>query len=173
MLPDFLTTGLDVVFCGTAASTHSAARGHYYAGPGNEFWPLLCASGFLPDGFGPDDDADVLSYGIGLTDLAKGVASTTDRGLTYDVGALVNKIERFAPRWIAFHGKEAARAAARHLGRPSRAGLGVQDYRLDRTRAFVLPSASGANRRESYDGRTTRLEWFVELRQRILGDATD
>jgi len=40
VLPDVLTPGLQVVFCGTAAGTASAKRGAYYAGPGNQFWPM-------------------------------------------------------------------------------------------------------------------------------------
>ena len=35
-LADFLAPDLHAVFVGTAAGDRSAARGHYYAGPGNE-----------------------------------------------------------------------------------------------------------------------------------------
>src|SRR5438067_2015906 len=38
ILPDHLRPGLSIVFCGTAVGTASASRGHYYAGPGNDFW---------------------------------------------------------------------------------------------------------------------------------------
>lgn len=48
VLPDHLRPGLRVVFCGTAPGLISAARGHYYAGPGNAFWPLLHDAGFTP-----------------------------------------------------------------------------------------------------------------------------
>ncbi len=46
--PDYLAPNLRVVFCGTAAGNRSAEVGHYYAGPGNEFWPLLYRSGIVP-----------------------------------------------------------------------------------------------------------------------------
>jgi TDG/mug DNA glycosylase family protein len=65
VLPDYLAPGLRVVFCGTAVSATSAARGHYYAGPGNEFWPLLHQSGLTPVLLTPDDDAHVLDFGLG------------------------------------------------------------------------------------------------------------
>lgn len=39
--PDLLAPHLRLVFCGTAAGNVSAARGAYYAGPGNQFWPIL------------------------------------------------------------------------------------------------------------------------------------
>jgi G:T/U-mismatch repair DNA glycosylase len=67
ILPDYLTPGLRVVFCGTAVSTASAARGHYYAGPGNEFWPLLHEAGLTPVLLTPDEDARVLEFALGLT----------------------------------------------------------------------------------------------------------
>jgi len=41
VLPDYLAPGLKVVFCGTAVGEQSAARGHYFAGRGNDFWRLL------------------------------------------------------------------------------------------------------------------------------------
>jgi hypothetical protein len=34
-------------------------------------------------------------------------------------------------------------------------------------RLFVLPSASEANRRATYDGRRARLEWWAELAERV------
>lgn len=45
VLDDVLAPNLRVVFCGTAVGVRSAARGHYYAGPGNDFWRLLHGSG--------------------------------------------------------------------------------------------------------------------------------
>jgi hypothetical protein len=40
-LDDVLGHGFRVVFCGMAASTVSAEKGQYYAGPGNKFWKTL------------------------------------------------------------------------------------------------------------------------------------
>jgi double-stranded uracil-DNA glycosylase len=111
MLPDYLRHGLPVVFCGTAAGTASAERGHYYAGPGNEFWLYLAEAGLTPRQLRPEEDAEVLDFGIGLTDLVKGIASSSDAGLSghYDVDGFVGKVGRFQPQWVAFHGKTAAR----------------------------------------------------------------
>jgi TDG/mug DNA glycosylase family protein len=167
MLPDILRPGLRVVICGTAVGTTSAERGHYYAGAGNEFWQLLGDSGLIPVRLRPEQDQDVLLYGVGLTDLAKGVAQSNDRGLRsrYDVAGLTSKIELVRPAWLAFHGKEAAAATARALGHPAPT-LGPQRWRIVEAKAFVLPSASGANRGGPYDGRATRLEWWRELADR-------
>src|SRR5262245_40246090 len=109
-LPDYLAPGLRVVFCGTAAGKVSATRGHYYAGPGTLFWTFLYRSEITSEPLFPSSDQRVLEFGVGLTDLAKKVAASSDRGLRthYDVDGFIEKIERFQPTWVAFHGKEAA-----------------------------------------------------------------
>ena len=47
-LPDQLRPDLHLVFVGTAASTRSAALGHYYAHPGNRFWRAIHEAGITP-----------------------------------------------------------------------------------------------------------------------------
>jgi double-stranded uracil-DNA glycosylase len=166
VLPDYLQSGLRIVFCGTAVSTASAARGHYYGGPGNEFWSFLHDSGLTPVLLSPEEDARVLEFGLGLTDLAKKTAASSDAGLAphYDIDGFVEKIERFAPNWLAFHGKTAARAATKALGQGSAVALGKQSWTLGQTSVFVVPSASAANRDpEHLEGRSSRVEWFREL----------
>lgn len=162
ILPDILSPGLKVVFCGTAVGEQSAARGHYYGGRGNEFWRLLFEAGLTSRMLTPVDDASLPDYGIGMTDLAKHIAQSHDRGLTYDVPALLAKLEEFRPTWIAFTSKEGGRGAARALGHPA-PRLGAQPWSVGSTRVYVLPSPSGANRRKEYDGRATRLEWWRDL----------
>lgn len=166
VLPDYVAPGLRVVFCGTAVSTTSATRGHYYAGPGNEFWSLLHESGLMPVLLTPHDDGRVLDFGLGLTDLAKKVAASSDAGLDphYDIEGLVESIERFTPAWLAFHGKTAARAASKALGHGSAVSLGPQTWAVGPTQVFVLPSASAANRDPSrLEGRASRVDWFRDL----------
>src|SRR5690242_2985064 len=71
VLPDLLRPGLRVVFVGFAASEESARRGHYYAKGGNAFWRLLHVAGLTPVQLQPEEDARLLDYGIGATDLIK------------------------------------------------------------------------------------------------------
>lgn len=172
MLPDLLRPGLDVVFCGTAVADKSAEVGHYYAGPGNEFWQLLAESGIVPHRVRPADDHTVTELGIGLTDLVKH-RSASDDGLLavddFDVDGVRQKIEAYAPRWVAFHGKTAARAFRRVSGSAEQR-LGVQTWRIAASQVFVVPSASGSNRRPSYDGLSSRLEWFQQLRDVVWTD---
>ena len=71
VLPDLLRPGLRVVICGSAAGAVSAARGAYYAGPGNKFWRILAEVGLTPRRLEPGEFREVLNFGIGLTDLVK------------------------------------------------------------------------------------------------------
>jgi TDG/mug DNA glycosylase family protein len=145
ILPDYLAPGLRVVFVGTAVSTRSAARGHYYAGPGNEFWRFLHASGLTPTRLRPDDDHTMPSLGFGLTDLAKTVAQSHDRGLPYDFAAFTAKIGEYRPGVVAFTSKQGATVFARSRGERA-PGFGVTPWLLAGRPAFVLPSPSAANR---------------------------
>jgi double-stranded uracil-DNA glycosylase len=142
VLPDVLAPGLGVVFCGTAAGTVSAARGAYYAHPQNRFWRAVHAAGLTPRVLAPAEFALMPNFGLGLTDIAKNV-SGMDRELPK--GALGRlaceetraKIERFAPRFLAFTSLTAGR---RFLGRD--AAFGEQPERIGATRIWLLPSPS-------------------------------
>lgn len=143
ILPDVLQPGLALVFCGTAAGRRSAEEGAYYAHPGNLFWRTLHAVALTPRLFAPVEFLLLPALGIGLTDLAKhhvGNDNQLPRD-AFDVAALRERIERHAPRVLAFTSKAAARAA---LGRT--AGYGLQEERMGDTQLFVLPSPSGQAR---------------------------
>jgi len=144
VLPDVLRRGLRVVFCGTAAGTRSAREGAYYAHPGNMFWRTLFAVGLTPRQLAPAEYPLLPGLGIGLTDLSK-FHYGNDAELpidAFDVAALRDKIEHFAPYVIAFTSKHGGSAA---LGK----GIvyGQQEKRFGGAHAFVLPSPSGQARR--------------------------
>lgn len=143
ILPDITKPGLLVVFCGTAVGTKSAQAGAYYAGPGNAFWATLHEVGLTPRQLRPSEYAELPRYGIGLTDICK-VSSGSDSEVGtggFDVARLIVTLEQHPPGWIAFNGKNAAKAA---LGRP--VDYGEQPEQLGPARVFVLPSTSGAAR---------------------------
>ena len=143
ILPDLLQPGLALVFCGTAAGRRSAAERAYYAHPGNLFWRALHASGLTPRLLAPAEFPLLPQFGIGLTDLAKRHSGNDDElpRDAFDAPALVAKIERHAPRLLAFTSKNAARAALGHA-----TGYGLLDETIGGTRLFVLPSPSGQAR---------------------------
>jgi TDG/mug DNA glycosylase family protein len=162
ILPDYLAMGLRAVFCGTAVATASRDRGGYYAGPGNEFWGYLHDSGLVPVPLGPGTDHRVLDFALGLTDLVKSVAASSDRGLVgYDVPGFIAKMNMYQPGWIAFHGKTAAKAVSGFLGFGSDVWLGEQPWAVAGRPVYVLPSASASNRDPGrLEGKGSRLEWF-------------
>src|SRR3989338_2207479 len=143
MLPDVLAQGLKVVFCGTAVADTSVRCGCYYAGRGNQFWPVLKRIGLIPTDFKPEYFLILPSHGIGLTDLVKFRCGRdlALRGEDYDAAGFREKIERYRPTVIAFNGK---RAAETFLGRP--VGYGFQQERIGDMFICVLPSTSGAAR---------------------------
>lgn len=145
-LPDVLAPGLSVVFCGTAVGETSAARGAYYAGPGNAFWATLHAVGLTPRVLAPKEFTALPAYGVGLTDLAKHRAGNDDvlESCDFDVPAFVAKVRRFAPRAVAFNGKRAA--AVFYRCRTRSVSCGCQRGRLGATDLWVLPSTSAAAR---------------------------
>jgi TDG/mug DNA glycosylase family protein len=143
ILPDVLRPGLRLVFCGTAAGKRSAAERAYYAHPGNMFWRALFEAALTPRQLAPSEFPLLPDYGIGLTDLAKRHAGN-DNELpqdAFDVPALIAKIERHAPRMLAFTSKHAARAL---LDRA--VNYGLQEKPIAGTQLFVLPSPSGQAR---------------------------
>jgi hypothetical protein len=74
VLPDLLQPNLRIVFCGTAAGTISAQRGHYYAHLQNKFWATLHAIGLTSRRLDPSEFRRLADWGIGLTDIAKHVS---------------------------------------------------------------------------------------------------
>ena len=157
VLDDIVGPDPVIVFCGLAGAESTKQRDHYYETPGNSFWESLHLSGLSPRWFGPEEDHRVVELGVGLTDL---VGHWDPRWV--EVDALVAKLERWRPEWLAFTSKAVAHEAARALG-VRRPGLGPADWYLGPAQVFVLPGVSGANRRHDYDGRPNRLSWWRDL----------
>jgi TDG/mug DNA glycosylase family protein len=131
------------VFCGTAAGAVAARVGAPYAGPGNRFWWVLHEVGLTPRELAPAEFRALPHYGIGLTDVAK-LTSGSDASLAradFDPAAVIEKVERYVPRILAFVGKRAAQEA---LG--GRVRYGRQDARIGVSDVWVVPSTSGAAR---------------------------
>ena len=147
ILPDYLAPGLKVVFCGTAPGRISAQRGHYYANAGNQFWSLLALTGLTPQRVPAQLDHQILTYGLGLTDLAK-TAFGQDAEIpvtAWDPNGLFRKMNELRPVVLAFTSLTAARLA---LGN-AKAGAGQLpgDPRLPGIGIWALPSPSGLARR--------------------------
>ncbi len=166
-LPDYLRPGLDVVLIGLNPSTRSVQAGHYFANPRNRFWSALSAANLICRSVGPEDDASLLSHGIGFTDVVKRPTSQAS-GLSSedyrrDAPALREKLLRHAPRIACFHGLTAYRAYLRHgegIKHTGNIELGRQELTIGASHLFVLPNPSPANARYSLEDLTS---WYVEL----------
>ncbi|MBC9175405.1 mismatch-specific DNA-glycosylase [Pseudoroseomonas ludipueritiae] len=143
VLPDLLRPGLRLVFCGSAPGAVSAARGAYYAHPGNRFWRVLHEAGLTPRRLSPHEYPLLLGLGIGLTDMAKH-ASGNDADLppdAYDPEGFRQRILAVEPAAVAFTAKA---PAAAFLGRRTGAlPYGRVEGLLGFPAIWVMPSTSG------------------------------
>ncbi|MFF5226907.1 G/U mismatch-specific DNA glycosylase [Dactylosporangium sp. NPDC000521] len=152
ILPDVIAPGLDVLLCGINPGLWSAATGHHFARPGNRFWPALHLGGFTPRRLRPDEQDLLPGYGLGITNLAARATARADEltreELTAGGAILQDKVERFAPRWLAVLGVTAFRTA---FG-AARVKVGPQDQHLAGARLWILPNPSGLNAHFTLDG---------------------
>lgn len=142
ILPDRLAPDLQLWFVGTAAGPMSAAKGAYYAHPGNRFWRALYETGVTPRLFAPHEYPLLLDLGVGLTDFCKtdwGVDAQIARE-AFDTEGFRRKVKRLKPGGLAFTSKT---AAALWLGKATgRISVGRQVVG-EGPEVFVLPSPSG------------------------------
>ncbi len=144
-VPDVVAPGLRVLFCGINPSLYSAAVGHHFARPGNRFWPALHGAGFTDRRLSPFEDALLLGFGLGCTNLverATGRADELEPGeLRAGADRLSELVRRLRPEWLAVLGVGAYRAA---FGR-TRAAAGRQPDRIGGAGVWLLPNPSGLN----------------------------
>jgi double-stranded uracil-DNA glycosylase len=152
-----LAAGLRVVFVGINPGLYSGAVGHHFARPGNRFWKALRGSGFTEREWSPFDDGDLVTVGLGITNLVDrttaSAAELTVDELREGRDALEEKIARYRPATVAILGITAYRTG---FGRP-KAELGPQDEALARSPVWVLPNPSGLNAHHQLDDLIRRL----------------
>ena len=159
-LPDLLRPGLDLVFVGINPGSYSAAKGHYYARPGNLFWWALRESTIVEGTVTPDMDASLLERGIGFTDVAKrpsnAASDLSNDEFVTGASALIKKLECFQPLVACFNGISAFAHCFGPGARP-----GPRPERIGRTRIYVVPSTS---RRNAHYQKDDILHWFRGLK---------
>ncbi|MEW2572194.1 G/U mismatch-specific DNA glycosylase [Streptomyces sp. NPDC047070] len=145
LVPDVVADGLQVLFCGINPGLMTAATGHHFARPGNRFWPVLHLSGFTPRQLKPSEQDELLSYGLGITNVVARASARADElsAAEYREGGrlLAAKVERLRPRWLAVVGVTAYRAAFDDR----KAVIGPQERTFGDTRVWALPNPSGLN----------------------------
>ena len=171
-LPDYLREGLDIVFVGINPSSYSARVGHYFANPRNRFWTALNRSGLVNVGetgrlpLRPEDDHQLLDYGIGFTDLVKRPTPQASGLSAQDfrewAPVLQAKLLLYQPRIASFHGMLGYKAYLNYAeGVKERPKLGLQERVIGGARIFVVPNPSPANAHFSVDD---LVYWYRELR---------
>ena len=165
-LPDYLEEGLAIVFIGLNPSEYSVQEGHYFANPRNRFWSALNRSGLVDREMTPQDDAGLVHYGIGFTDVAKrptrmgsGLSSADFRRWA---PVLKAKLLEHKPLIACFHGVTGYAAYLKHAeGVKERPLLGLQDRDIESTKVFVVPNPSPANAQFSLQD---LVDWYRRLR---------
>jgi G:T/U-mismatch repair DNA glycosylase len=133
-LPDYLRKGMKMILIGANPGDRSARVGHYYAGRGNQFWPIMYESGVIPEPLSYEDDRRILEFGIGMTDLVK----------------------RPHAAWTSSSGRNSLKAAYYSRKSSKICGLGSSPSTAKwYTKSLPAVLASSAYRRKSYTMRTS------------------
>ena len=145
-LPDYVASGLRVLFVGINPGLISAAAGHYYANPRNPFWRLLYEARLTPLHLQPEEDCRMPEFGYGLTDIVKrpsrGAGDLAAHEFIANHRRLLRLVKRCKPRAVCFNSKTAFEG---FFGKGTCYRLGPQAVRLDTVPVFVLPSTSPRN----------------------------
>ena len=144
-IKDVIAPGLNVLFCGINPGLYSGATGHHFARPGNRFWPALHRSGFTPRLLSPFEERELLSLGLGVTNIVARTTAQAGELTTQELHEggvrLQRKVRRHRPRWLAVLGLTAYRSAFSEKG----GVVGPQDRTIGSTRIWLLPNPSGLN----------------------------
>lgn len=145
VVPDLVTPGLRVLLCGINPSLTSGALGLHFATPGNRLWPVLHGAGWTPRRLDPAETSEILTAGIGITNLVARSTARADELTDEEIRAGLPRVaalaERWRPRRVAFLGLTAYRTAT---GRRD-AQVGPQPEPLGGVPAWLLPNPSGLN----------------------------
>jgi double-stranded uracil-DNA glycosylase len=172
-LQDRIAPNLRVLFVGINPGVRSALTGHHFAGYSNRFWKLLNASGLVPEPITYEDDARLLEWRLGITNLiarpSPGIGNLRPAEYVEGWKVLERKIRKYGPLVIAFVGVTMYRAILPLLDAdvaPSSRAItvGLQPALVHGARVFVLPNPSGRNAHFSY---AQMLKAYSDLRRSI------
>ncbi len=164
---DVIGPDLAILFVGFNPGARSAITGHHFAGHSNRFWKLLAAAGLTPRQFRPEEDGDLLTLGLGITNIVarptRAAAEITAEEYRLGREDLRRKLARWQPRIACYAGigvyREFAGLREVACGRqPQSVVPGIVD--------FVVPSPSGLNRITFQE----QLAYYWELRRLMAGE---
>ena len=144
-VPDLIAPDLKVLFCGINPGLYSGVVRHHFARPGNRFWRAIHEAGFTEKRLAPEEEAQFLALGYGITNLVERASLAADELSKEELKAGAERLEamvrRLRPKWVCFLGIGAYRTA---FSRP-KAAFGLQPQTLADALVWVLPNPSGLN----------------------------
>jgi len=144
-LPDLVAPGLRVLLVGINPSLWSGWSGRHFGRPSNRLWTTLHEAGLTPRRLAPEDTAELLAAGIGITNLVARATARADELSDDEIRAGVPQlralVRSYRPRAVAVLGVTAYRAA---FARP-KAVVGRQPEPFEGSLSWVLPNPSGLN----------------------------
>jgi double-stranded uracil-DNA glycosylase len=164
-LKDRIRRDLQILFVGINPGVRSAVTGHHFAGYSNRFWKLLYESRLVPEPITYADDARLLQFGYGITNLvarpSPGIDDLAPSEYVEGWHTLERKIRRYRPRVVALVGVTLYRAIQPLLAHDADAGArtrartaplttGLRPETIHDARIYVLPNPSGRNANFSY-----------------------
>ena len=144
-IPDLVGPGLRVLLVGINPSLFSGWSGSHFGRPSNRLWPTLHEAGFTPRRLDPEDTADLLAAGIGITNLVARATARADELSDDEIRAGVPQLRELVRAWrpeaVAILGVSAYRVA---FVQP-RGAVGRQPEPFEEALLWVLPNPSGLN----------------------------
>ena len=160
-IPDLIAPNLRILFVGINPGLYTGATGLHFGRPGNRFWPALHRAGFTDRLLAPWENHELLAAGYGITNLVRRTTPTATElsDDEYRAGrrALIRKVRKYSPRWVAVLGLGAYRSG---FEKPL-ATIGPQAEKIGEAGLWVLPNPSGLNANHQLPQLT---EMFRELR---------
>ena len=144
LIPDYLQSGLKVIFVGFNPSLRSAEVGHHYANPSNRFWTILYRSGLTARKYLPEEDHLLLELGYGFTNIVqrptRAATDITRDEFRLGQQELRHKVQTYRPRLVCFVGK----GVYQEYSGKRQIDWGLQaDSIVEGVKDFVAPSSSG------------------------------
>ena len=144
-IPDLVGPGMRLLLVGINPSLWSGWSGRHFGRPSNRLWPTLHQAGLTERRLAPENSAELLAAGIGITNLVARATARADELTPDEIRAGVPRLARLVARWhpqvVAVLGVTAYRVA---FARP-KATVGPQPEPLEGARVWVLPNPSGLN----------------------------
>src|SRR5207245_10833675 len=145
-LPARLCPKPRILFVGIDPSLPSARVGHHFAGPGNPFYRLLHAAGFVPQPLTFVDDARLPEYGLALTNIAERATREASELTAADYARgrkrLARTIAGIEPAVVAFVGSTVYR---QFFGPSASSWPGRKPECIGCAIVFVVPNISCSN----------------------------